>query len=60
MTRKTFDDLIAKGEVVHSERCVNYAKMGLTALIEGRDTDAYAYLDKAKYEFELKIEELPF
>jgi len=60
MNRKAFDDLIVKGEVIHSERCINYAKMGLSALIEGRDIDAYAYLDKARYEFELKIEELPF
>lgn len=60
MIRKTFDTMIEKGEFLNSERCVNYAKMALAAWSQGRDKDAYAYLDKARYELDLVIDELPF
>ena len=60
MIRETFDEMIMKGEYLNSERCVNYAKMALTAWNKGKDQDAYAYLDKARYELDLVIDELPF
>jgi len=60
MIIEAVNNMINKGEFVKSGRCVNYAKMALTAWNEGRETDAYAYLDKAQYEFELLADELPF
>ncbi len=60
MTRSTFEIMIRKGEAIESERCVHYAKTGLAVWAQGRDMDACAYLDKARYEFLLTAEELPF
>ncbi len=52
--------MIRKGEAIKSERCVHYAKTGLAVWAQGRDVDACAYLDKARYEFLLTADELPF
>ena len=60
MIRSTFDKWIHKGEVIGSERCVNYAKMALAVWAQGRDADAFVYLDKAKREFYITADELPF
>ena len=60
MIRSTFDKWIRKGEAIGSERCVNYAKMALAVWAQGRDVDAFVYLDKAKREFFITADELPF
>jgi|TARA_R100000479_G_scaffold116016_1_gene58979 hypothetical protein len=60
MIRSSFDKWIRRGEAIRSHRCVNYAKMGLAAWAQGRDLDAFAYLAKAKHEYFIDNEELPF
>lgn len=58
--RSSFESLIKKGEILKSPKCVHYAKLGLAVWAQGRDVDAYQYLDKARYELEIVINELPF
>lgn len=60
MTKEALEAMAHKGKVAGNERCVHYAKAGMKALTQGRDVDAYAYLDKARHEFITSIEELPF
>ena len=58
--RGTFESWIRRGKAIRCVQCTNYAEMGLAAWAQGRDVDAFVYLDKAKHHYFQSAEELPF